>query len=214
MTAWFDYQTLLFGLFSATYSSGSSVIVQCEKCEHQNNVTFRPQSLIKTRNKETFDQVKQVLETVETFDDLKKYSILFKIFKYMLPNEKTIVEIKIPSLEVYLKYTKEIESSKKRKSVIKYLMFIKNIFVFDKETSLKIKKPSYLKLEKREQIENFLVNTNDLDLEYLEKKIDKDLDIYGVTYSLSNIRCSKCGHIHTKVNFDIEDLLFSRLIGN
>ena len=213
ITAEADFETLLFGIYAATFPNETEYSVDCPKCAKANILKVRPEALIEAIDQEgTSNYIREVLDGYGKGREFMQNSELAKTTRVVLPESKIIVDVALSSLRGMLNTmsaARKLGNTYQAELVV-LTKYIKGLYVPNLE-ALRQGKVEYFSVSDLGQIIRVMAeNMSGKDLQELKKAIVKAESRYMVTYRLPKFTCanSSCGHqIDTSV--DVTRLVFT-----
>ena len=210
-----DVDTLLFGLYAATYRGRNRYPVRCPHCGHQNMVEASPAELVKVENDEVRDRVTRIARSAGTYEDLKEISLLGKQARVSLPEAKLVVTLSMPSLARHLDVTRQVPRED-MEEVYQHMVWIREIHVLDPVESKAAGRPVFQSYNALKDMVTLLaVNMRDDDEEIkLYNEIESLADDTRVKYRVGGFNCAGigCGRGIEPTEVDLARSLFTRLM--
>jgi hypothetical protein len=216
LTALPDVETLLFGIYSMTYTKENEFNIKCTKCGTDNKVKTSPNQLIHVYDKAAYSRVTDIWQNVRRFDDLKNRSAVGTKRRIMLPVSNMIYEIRIPSLHDELTQVNRFdETTTEKNSVsIQYSVYVESVLLPDREASVRQGKLVYYKETNRDRIVKIISEmTSDTDERTMNEEVEKMLETYSIKYQIPEFNCGGCSTPIGPLTMDIAQMLFSHLVG-
>lgn len=215
ITSYYDFETLLYGVYCQTFPNNNKYNVKCpaKDCHKTINATANNNTLVETRGKDdVFARVNEIIGEVRSTKDCVEKSSVHKIKRVALDETKVIADIHIPTIEDYLegilsKVTPEF--SENYSTSLGIALFISKLYIpnlaelKDKGTLSFIEVTDKMKIV--EYVGRFLTYEDGLQL---TEEINTFTEKYRVYYSLKKVQCKHCGHIIDEIPLDMEELLF------
>lgn len=213
MTAFGDWSTLLFGVYCQTFIDDNDFDITCGHCKEVTSITVNNQFLIEARDKRVFDKIEEVVSSVKSPEDLLNNSIIHKSHRIMLNDSKIVIDIGTPTLWDHLALIKQSNQKvlQEYADTFSSMLFVKNMFMIDAESSYKTGRPVYYPVSRKSEILNILLKLSNSDGEQFEDAIEEKLGQYQINYRIHN---AVCAHCHTKlpdIPVDMETILFRRI---
>lgn len=207
-----DFDTLVYGLYCATYPKESDYVIACPHCNSKNTLKMSKESLIEVKDNKVFDVVKSIVDRKLSPRELIKESSLNYANRIALPESNIIIDLINPSLfDMLQAYNKIVEYKNVEPEIFGYLKHISNILIPDMKTYNRTGDLSFIQLESIEDKLAIIKELNADDSKYLIKAITDKLEEYRVEYKLPNIKCNKCTNEITNINVDMTEVLFRKL---
>lgn len=207
-----DFDTLVYGLYCATYPKESDYKIACPHCNGSNTLKMSKESLIEVKDKKVFEVVKDIVERKLTPAELIKESSLNYTNRIVLPESNIVIDLVNPSLHDMLQaYNKVVEYKNVEPEIFGYLKHISNILIPDMKTYNNSGDLVFLELTSIEDRLTIIKELNADDSKFLINAITDKLEEYKVEYKLPNIHCNKCTKEITNINVDMTEVLFRKL---
>ena len=217
ITAEEDYDTLMFGIFSATYPNAIEYTMNCPYCRTELKLNLEPGHLIEVIDHEkSSTYIKEVLEGYERGEEFIKSSLVNGVTREVLPVTKTIVEIITPTIERMLRNLHLSENSKDiTDELINTAKSIKRILILNIEHYNRTGEVRYIPIEKTTEIILHINEMNPQDLKVLRKAISKRIRSNRVEYRIPRVNCpnNKCNKEIANVPVDMTELIFFGIAG-
>lgn len=214
ITSFSDVNTLLFGIYCQTFIDNNEFDITCNNCNKVTSVTVDNNSLVEARDKEMFgEKFNEIIANVQTIEDLKNISLLYKTNRTSLPESKLVVDIRIPSLYDYLSLLRKANPDivSKYADSFSALMFIENMYIINTEATKRegryIFYPETDNGRRLGILNKLSVNDGDILAEEIEDKLSK----YRIGYEIHNVECMHCKQQLKNIPVDLEQILFTRL---
>jgi len=134
ITAEEDYDTLLYGIFAATFPKATEYTITCGHCGTKNNLKLFPTHLLEVVDRDNASRyVQQVLEGWNRGPEFLKESLVAKTKRIMLPKSKFVIELCTPTLKMMIDNLTIVQRMKQQPAemvaLTKYMkgMYIPNI---------------------------------------------------------------------------------------
>ena len=212
-TAYVDYDTLLFGLYSATYPDEQEYDLDCQHCGATNKITVTPQKLVSNQSEAIFGaigaQINKEWENPgqgEPIGDLAKKTELVK-----LPDSGYIVRFQNPSISAFLSTTQKLNELFRTKKDVELnagMELIGGNCMTIKELYMPDGKGGFFKVDNfnniLDQIKKLSPKTDCKLLATYPNLMTKDLII---EYSIPGYTCPHCTAKNADIPMDFESTL-------
>lgn len=218
ITAEEDYETLVYGLFSASFPNATEYNMGCPHCGTEVKLPLLPSQLIEVIDKEKAgDYVATVLANYDKGEEFLKNSLVNQQNRVMLPMSKGVVEIITPTLKGMLDSTRIIDTNKTKYSadLINTAKYIKAIYVLNIEEFQKSGRVQHLPITDTGAILNFISSSDAADLQAIRKSVSATIRSYSIQYRIPKFTCpsTACSKAIDKVHVDLTKLLFFGIVG-
>ena len=208
-----DFETLIYGIYCATFPNETDYDVGCPKCGKENKARISKELLIQAKDeKETGQYIQDILSKNYPPEELVKHSVVSTTDRIMLPSTKIIMDIITPTMHDYLKSLQRAESFKGYEpEMFTYLKYVGDILI-PHIHALAQGEAEYIQLESVEDKLRTVVNIPPEDRKILDKAIKDKLDKFKVTYKLPDLTCRHCAHSIENVVVDMTEILFLNMV--
>lgn len=212
MTSLFDVDTLIFGILNQTFPGKIKYDITCKNCNQtMTNVGIPNDNLIVVKNDEVYEQVSKIISSIDSTEKADKYSLVNKIDRIQLGDSKTILDIRIPTIEDHLNILAELRSVTNEQELLQasnFLLFIKAAYVLDPTETLAQGKPVFVEYKDRASILEIVRNMSIRDAGQANELIEDKEEKYNISYAIQSFPCQNCHQEVGDVNVDVEELLF------
>lgn len=209
-----DFDTLMFGLFAASFPKPVEYEIRCPKCGETNTLKIAPNNLIEVLNmEETGPYIQNLLEHWHEGESFtKEHALINSTEDVLLPDSKILVNIGTPTMNKMLKGLNAIRTyeGKFEADLVSMLRSINRILVPDIE-ALMDGRVEYVELPDQQTFLKVLNEVSGDDLKALRKAIVTRVGRYMIDYRIGKFNCAKCGHEIKGVNIDMTQLLFTSI---
>jgi hypothetical protein len=207
-----DFETLIYGIYCATFPDEGDYNVTCPHCNKENKTKIGKEHLIQVKDvKATGSYINDLLNKNYAPNELVKHSVVNMTKRLITPKRKTIVELTTPTLADYLRSLQRAEQHRGiEPELFGYLKHISKIMIPHLQ-SFAEGKPSFIELETVEDKIRVIVEMPKEDKQALDKEINEKMNQYKVDYKLPGINCGGCGQAITNINVDLTDVLFQNI---
>lgn len=217
VTAEEDFDTLMFGIFSATYPDATEYSMRCPHCQTELKMNINPRHLIEIIDREkTSNYVKEVIEGYERGEEFIKNSLVNSTIRKLLPTSKAIVEVITPTLQRTLHNYNLSERSKIYSSeMITLIKSVSRILVPDIKLFESTGQVRYLPITDPAEMLGYIDSLSREDMIEIRKVISARLRANRVEYRLPTVNCpnQNCSKEIKNVAVDLTDLLFFAIVG-
>lgn len=210
ITAEADYETLVYGLYAATFPAETEYSVDCPHCRSKNTLKVRPEHLIEVIDqKNTSEYIRNVLDNMTRGVAVMDNPLVSQRFKLRLSNN-IVVELGTSSLQEMLDgltAVKQLEGQYEG-ALVAMTKYVKTLYV-PNLPAFQQGKQEFLALKDRAQILNVLKALPGKDIHEMRRSIARFEAQLLVEYRLPKFRCANpaCSkEIDTDV--DMNTLLF------
>ena len=217
VTAEEDYDTLVYGLFCATFPNATQFSMKCPHCRSAIELPLYPSQLIEVIDKDRAGQyVAQVLEGYKRGAEFLAESLVAKRERIILPKSKTVIELHTPTLRHMLsnisngdKFNKTFNSE-----ITSLLKYINAVYVPNIE-ALAAGRHQFLAMEDMHQRLALINSLEAEDMTALRKAISDRMRQYMVRYRIPDFSCptSTCAKPIKNVSVDLTELIFLGIEG-
>lgn len=212
-----DYDTLMYGLYAATYPGENDFDVNCRHCGHQNKLTVDVAQLARVENEEVYGEIRRLLDPKTDHKGAIQNSLVGRSVQRKLPQSGIIAEIRNPSIQDYLdgvqwfvnvqdKKTGMIPSEIAGAEVIRTLsMYVTRLLVPAQGGA------QYLPVSDQKDRAALIGRLSQVDGQALTDAVDAENKRLEVSYSLPAYNCASCGKKNEDLFLDFEALLFIKL---
>lgn len=214
ITSFYDFNTLLYGIYCQTYPTDSTFEISCGHCQGTNTVIVNNETLVDVKDEETFAKLHEIIGNVSNVDELLEKSLVNKFNRIVLPHDKILLDIQTPSLYDHLELIGSVnpEMLQENEQILTTMMFIKNLYVIDIQQLKANNKVKYVKIDDKESIFQIIKNLEVEDVKALAQAISDRSEKYAIDYKIKTHKCSNCGEQLGDIEIDMEEMLFHRLL--
>ena len=216
-TAQGDYDTLMYGLYAATYPGENDFDVRCRHCGHDNKITVDVAQLARVESDDVYAEIRRLLDPKTDFKGAIQNSLVGRVVQRKLPESGIVVDIRNPSMQEYLdgvqwfvnaqdKTTGALPADIAGAEVIRTLsMYVPRMLVPVKGGS------QYLPVTDQMARASLIGRLSRADGSALTDAVDAETKKLEVSYSLPAYNCAACGKKNEDLFLDFEALLFIKL---
>ena len=216
-TAQGDYDTLMYGLYAATYPGENDFDVRCRHCGHDNKITVDVAQLARVESDDVYAEIRRLLDPKTDFKGAIQNSLVGRVVQRKLPESGIVVDIRNPSMQEYLdgvqwfvnaqdKTTGALPADIAGAEVIRTLsMYVPRMLVPVKGGS------QYLPVTDQMTRASLIGRLSRADGSALTDAVDAETKKLEVSYSLPAYNCAACGKKNEDLFLDFEALLFIKL---
>lgn len=209
-----DFETLIYGIYCATFPDETDYTVGCGACGKENKTKISKELLIQAKNMdETGAYIQEILSKNYPPDELVKNSVVNHTKRIMLPESKIILDLVTPTLANYINTISRSETYKNYEpEIFGYLKNVGDIMIPHLH-AMSQGRAEFIKLDTMEERIRIIVDMSKADKVYLDKEIRAKLDTYKVDYKLPNMTCAHCQAPIVDINVDLTETLFQSIAG-
>ncbi len=211
-----DLDSLLYGIYSATFPEPTSYTVACPNCNRKNEMSIHYNDILEVKDDKAFDQVKRVIGTVPSYDQVQQQSLVGKITRMLMPSTKHVFEIRQPSLADLLEAKRnyggdDVEEDLSEVTLI--LSYISSLYVLNKRATEEKGEPQFVKITQLAHLVRVIESLNTKDEAALTDEITKVGERFRIEYTLPEFTCAKegCGHLFRRLPLSLRQILFFRI---
>ena len=216
-TAQGDYDTLMYGLYAATYPGENDFDVRCRHCGRDNKLSVNVAQLARVESDDVYAQIRTLLDPKTDFKGAIQNSLVGRSVQRKLPQSGIIAEIRNPSMQDYLdgvqwfvnaadKNTGALPTEIAGAEVIRTLsMYVTRMLVPVPGGS------QYIPVADQSDRAQLIGRLSRADGQALTDAVDEETKKLEVSYSLPAYNCAGCGKKNEDLFLDFEALLFIKL---
>lgn len=212
ITTYPDAQTLMFGLYRATFPGVNSYRVSCDFCGQNFNAELPNGALIFVPPGTVTNKVIQDI----IYKDADPKTIMSEAYRYkkrriFLGHRTKFIDIKIPSIHEFLQkayFGKKENIIEDFQIDMYYSGYIAQVGILDVETLQNKREVSYLTSSRIEVIDKFLAELTADDKAAFDKEIDKFLNECTISYRIPRLKCPHCSQVISQKEINMENLFF------
>ena len=211
-TAYPDLQTLIFGIYQATYPIANNFNLMCTYCNRSFSVPIGNASLACVPAGEVEQQyIKDVLYGAADPRELIKKSKRYTGFEYFYENNTKCLRIRTPSI---LEFYKRAYQGKREDIIdeyqndMYYAGYCRSYGIADIEEFNRSGNLTYIHSEKIEDIDRAIAEMNPYEKEAFERTILNYINKYSVSYQIPAVRCPHCKKIMLQREINMKTLFF------
>lgn len=217
ITAQGDYETLMYGMYAATYPGENDFDVKCRHCGHDNKVTVDVGVIARVESDEVYGEIRKLLDPKTDFKGAISNSMVGHTVQRKLPRSGIIAELRNPSIQDYLDGVQWFAQAQDRNTgalpvdlagaeVTRTLtMYVPRLLVPVPNTN------NYLAVTDQAQRASIIGRLGQVDGEAITAAVDDETKRLEVSYSLPHYNCAACAKKNDELFLDFEALLFIRL---
>ena len=213
VTAENDFETLIYGIYCATFPNETDYDVSCPKCGKENKARISKELLIQAKDEAaTGAYIQDILSKNYPPEELVKHSVVNMKDRVILPSTKIIADIGTPTLHDYLKSLQRAESFKGYEpEIFTYLKYVEELYIPHIHAFAQ-GEVEYIQLETIEDKLRTVVEIPPEDRKALDKAIRDKMDKYKVEYKLPDTNCRHCGTEIKNIVVDMTETLFLSMV--
>jgi hypothetical protein len=212
-----DYDTLMYGLYGATYPGVNEFDIGCRHCGHSNKVACDINDLVRVENEDVYAKIRELLDPKTDFKGAIVNSLVGHTIQRELPESKMVVEIRNPSLRDYLdgtqwfvqvqdKNTGYLPTQMAGAEVTRTLtMYVQRILVPVPGGN------TYMAITNQGDRASLIGRLSPVDGAALNEAVGNETKRLEVSYMLPAYNCAGCGKRNEDLMLDFEALLFIKL---
>ena len=220
LTAQGDYDTLMYGMYAATYPGENEFDVRCRHCGHENKLSIDVGSLARVENEGVYSEIRRLLDPKTDFKGAITGSLVGRTVQRKLPQSGIIAEIRNPSIKDYLEGVQWYVNAQDKSigalpvdisgaEVTRTLtMYVPRLLVPVPGTV-----GSYLPMTDQAGRAGAIGRLSQVDGTALAAAVDAETKKLEVSYSLPDYNCASCSKKNEELYLDFEALLFIKLRG-
>jgi hypothetical protein len=228
ITSFLDTDSMLFGVYAATYPTDQSFTVECPKCSAKLELKTNPENLVAVYDDAAYQKVKDIISTTPNAEEIIKNSALSKIFKIPVREQKIVLYVKEPSIADFLNMLSEVTKDptlyETYEVTFEKTMYIAAAFVPDIAFYKRSGTLRFVKVTNKRQIASIIANLDQKSGLAVDECIEKLNEHCNVRFEIPETTChamlkdaegkftsEECGQHIDKINLDMEKLLFRSL---
>lgn len=212
ITAEDDVNTIIFGIYGATYPKESDYSIGCPHCGSRNEIKISKEKLIQVFDQKSYKLVAEILGQNLPPIELVKRSCVNHVQRILLPDSKDLIDLGTPTLKDMLDaLTKSNNNRNVEPELFGILKYVNKFAVISHKALLERKVIDYIEISSEEQQIERLNNLTDTDKKTLEKAIEEKLKDFEVKYRVPNFKCNKCTKDVVDVDIGMSEVLFTKL---
>ena len=216
-TAQGDYDTLMYGLYAATYPGENDFDTKCRHCGHDNKVTVDVNQLARVESDDVYGEIRKLLDPKTDFKGAIQNSLVGHSVQRKLPVTQIVFEIRNPSVQDYLdgvqwfvnqqdKTTGNLPPERAGSEIVRTLtMYVPKLYIPIPGTN------NYAVITDQAERANIISKLNRADGDALTDAVNAENNKLEVSYSLPAYNCASCGKRNEDLFLDFEALLFIKL---
>ena len=216
-TAQGDYDTLMYGLYAATYPGDNEFDVRCRHCGHENKLTANVGALARVAGDDVYGEIRKLLDPATDFRGAIQGSLVGHIVQRKLPKSGVIAEVRNPSMQDYLDNVQWFVQNQDRQTgnlpdqlagsetVQTLTMYVPRLLVPIPGGS------QYAAVSDKDQRASLIRRLSQADGRALVDAVDEQSKKLDVSYQLPDFNCRGCGKKNDELFLDFETLLFIKL---
>jgi hypothetical protein len=207
-----DFETLVYGIYCATFPEEQEYTVGCQHCGKENKAKISKEWLIQAKDEaKVGGYIRDLLGKNYAPNELVKHSVVNNKVRVMLPKSKIIMDLVTPTLADYIRTISRAETNKGvEPEIFGYLKHIGDIFIPHIQ-ALAEGRADFLQLESIEDKIRTIVNVDPEDKKHLDKAINDKMGTYKVEYKLPDLNCRHCEKEVKDITVDMTEVLFQNI---
>lgn len=210
VTAEDDVETLVYGIFHATFPEAIEYDINCPHCNTVNKLKVHPDSLIEVIDHERAGKyVQEVLNGYDRGEEFLAKSLAAQTQRILLPNSKYVIELGTPTLRRMINNMRLAEaSSSYQTELVLYGKFVLNFYA--PILSSAATAPSYVQVVNIQDILKAIDTLDGEDMRTLRKAVSARYRQYHIDYRIKGFTCAnvKCAKPVNDVSIDMTRLIF------
>jgi len=228
MTSFLDTDSLLFGVYAATFPTDQKFNITCPKCGSTLEVLANPENLVSVYSDEAYKQVHDVINNTPNGADIIRLSALAKREKLPVKAQKILLYVKEPSIADFLEVISDVSADptlyEKYEITYEKTMYIDYALIPDIAYYKRNGKVRFVKVKNRKQLAEIISNLDSATGEKLDDMLNNLNDKYNVKFEIPETVChgalkdeegkftgEQCDQHIDAVTVDLEKLLFRAL---
>lgn len=217
-TAYDDFDTILYALYSATYAGDNKYPITCQNCGEENNIEVNTDKLISKVDEEKLRRVRTILSDASTSGKSEMLPLDMRE-KLRLRGSGIVVEYGVSSIGDFLSglarmqsglmnpKTGKMDTSKSElTSMIDFELAIDYMYVPNPKAP-----GNYVKIADKSQINTILTKLSYIDGPQFKKHLNAMREKYRVDYTIPKFDCLHCGTTSPELALNFEQLLFTEM---
>ena len=211
ITSLYDKETLMFGLYTATYKKPIKASVKCskQKCGARQKLTIEPNSLVLSDNNVLKARLAEIDRSVDNIDALLKNSLVATTNRVSLAGGRLYITIHLPSLADYIMVSKRFTDDQLASDTAFILaLHADEVFVLDSDLYDETGEVSHVVID--DPLEKFRF-FSDMGAEMsseIERLVITEIEPYTLHYGTRPGKCAECGAELPEVTISMEDIFF------
>ena len=212
VTAEADFETLVYGIYCATFPEEQEYTVGCMHCGKENKAKISKEWLIQAKDDAKVGAyIQDLLSKNYPAGELVKHSVVNNKVRIMLPKSKVIMDLVTPTLADYIRTISRAETNKNvEPEIFGYLKHVGDIFIPHIQ-ALAEGRADFLQLESIEDKIRTIINIDPEDRKMLDKAINDKMNTYKVEYKLPDLTCRHCEKEVKDITVDMTEVLFQNI---
>jgi hypothetical protein len=216
-TAHGDFDTIMYGLYAATYPGDNEFDVNCRHCGHENKVRTNIGDLARIVGDGVKAEIMHLLDPKTDFKGAIENSLVGKPVHRRLPGTGIVAEIVNPSLQDHLDGVQWFTQAQDRRTgelppqiagqdtIRTLMMYVPKLLVPTPGSS------QFVEVKGSTQVASLIGRLPQTDGRALVDAVDAEVKRLAVSYQLPAFNCGSCGKRNEDLALDFENLLFFRL---
>lgn len=217
-TAQGDFDTLMYGLYAATYPGENEFEVGCRHCGHENKLTVPVGHLARAASDDVYQEIARLLDPATDYKGAVKTSLVGLTVQRKLPVSGIVVEIRNPSMLDYLDNVQWfVEKQDARTGMLPEAMagseVQQTLLMYVPRLLVPVGNGRYAAVTEPGKRSSILRKLDKTDGRALIDAVDAQSSKLEVNYMLPKFNCRGCGKANDDLMLDFERLLFIKLRG-
>lgn len=214
ITSHYDLDSFLYGIYLQTFPGDTKFNITCGSCGNRVEATVNNDTLITGKNESTFTNLNELLNNRQDTKALLDKALVNVTHRVLLPDSKTIMDIKLPTVKRHLDLVGSVNKKTKDKTshILSLMIFINKTLMVDVKKSMNSGKPCYYEVNEREKIARLIAQLSFGDAKALSKAIEEMIAKNAVEYKIKSFKCPKCDKELGDIPVDMETLLFYQIL--
>lgn len=213
ITSYYDLDTFLYGIYLQTFPGDTKFNITCGSCKNRVEAVVNNDTLITAKGDSTYENLNEVLNNRDVKSVLGK-ALVNVTHRILLPDSKTIMDIKLPTVKRHLDLIGAVNKNVKDKTshIISMMIFINKTLMVDVKKSMATGKPCYYEINDREKLAKLIAKLSFEDAKALSKAIEDMVAKNAVEYKIKSFKCPKCNKELGDIPVEMETLLFYQIL--
>lgn len=211
ITAEEDYDSLIYGIFTATFPQAIDYTVTCPYCETKNTLPLEPRHLVEVIDQERANNyVQEVLAGYNRGEEFLRESLVAQTKRIRLPQTAIVIDLRTPTLKDMLHIASIVDKFRNfPPEIVQYIKFIKGFYA-PKVQSLHAGKPSFIAIKEVGKQLNMINDFTAEDMKFFRKEISDRVQKFHVTYAIPKFTCAsaECHKEVASTPVDMVSMLF------
>jgi hypothetical protein len=216
VTAQGDFDTLMYGMYAATYPGDNDFDVGCRYCGHSNKLVADVNTLARVASPDVYGEITKMLDPRTDFQGAIANSLVGREVQVELPDSKIVAAIHNPSMQEHMEGVQYYQGIIDRTTGLPPPAragadTIRTMVLYTGRLLVPAPGGKYFAVTTPDDKDSLIGRLSRADGTALADAIDEEVKKLSVSYQIPDFNCGGCGKRNTELALNFENLLFTKL---